>query len=83
MKITNVFEATFISVKQTTYMDRDNRPVISNYVALESNNDVGNILCTEDVKNELLKEKKYTEMKFQSVYDSYQKSLIIVGFCHK
>lgn len=83
MKITTVFDATFISVKKTSYVDKDNRPVYANYIAMECSDDVGNVQCTDVVKEELEKEKKYTAMKFQGVYDSYQRTLLVVGYCHK
>lgn len=83
MKITTVFEGTFISVKKTSYVDKDNRPVYANYIAMECSNDVGNVQCTDVVKEELEKENKYTSMKFQGVYDSYQRTLLVVGYCQK
>lgn len=83
MKITNVFDATFISVKKTSYLDKDGRQVYANYIAMECNGDVGNVQCTDVVMQELEKEVKYSEMKFQAVYDSYQKSLVVIGYCLK
>lgn len=81
MKITNVFDGVFISVKKTSYNDKDGRVVYVNYVAMEINGDVGNVQCTDTVKDALEKESKFTAMKFQSVYDTFQKALIITGYC--
>lgn len=81
MKITTVFKGTFVSVKKLSYTDKDGRPVYANYIAMEVNGDVGNIQCSDVVMEELQKEQKFSEMKFQGVYDSYQKTLNVVGYC--
>lgn len=80
MKITTVFDATFISVSRLDYKDKEGRPLYANYIALEAQDDVGKIRCTDAVKTDLEKEKKYTGLTFQGVYDSFNKDLVITGF---
>lgn len=80
MKITTNFDATFISVSRLDYKDKEGRPSYANYIALEAQDDVGKIRCTDAVKENLEKEKKYTSITFQGVYDSFNKDLVITGF---
>ena len=83
MKITTVFEGTYISVKKTSYVDKDNKPVYANYIAMECSDDVGNVQCTDVVRDELQTEQKYSCMKFQGVFDTYQRVLVVTGYCLK
>lgn len=80
MKITTLFDATFISVSRLDYKDKEGRPLYANYIALEAQDDVGKIRCIDAVKTDLEKEKKYTRLIFQGVYDSFNKDLVITGF---
>lgn len=83
MKINNVFEGTYIGVKKTSYVDKDNRQNFANYIAMECNGDVGNVQCTDVVMQELEKESKYSEMKFHATFDSYQKTFVVIGYVLK
>lgn len=80
MKVTVYLNGVYISVKKTQGFDKDNRPVESNYIALESNEEVGNIKCNQGVFEEIQKEKKYTELMFQGVIDTWNKELVICGY---
>lgn len=54
--------------------------MISDYVALAVNDDVGNILCTSQVYRELASVPKFEEVKLRGVFDTFKKELVINNF---
>lgn len=80
MKVTVFLNGVYISVKRTNGVDKDGRPVINDYIAMESNEEVGNLKCIAGVFDEIQKEKKYSEMTFQGVVDTWNKDILIVGY---
>ena len=80
MKLTVYSEGVFISVKITNGVDKDGRPTVNKYIALENNGEVGNLRCTSGVFSEIQNAKKYSEMTFQGVIDTWNKDVVITGY---
>lgn len=80
MKVTVYLNGVYISTKRTNGFDKDNRPVINEYVAMECNEEVGNIKCSTGVFNAIKDEPKYSEMTFQGVLDTWNKDIVISGY---
>lgn len=80
MKVTVYLSGVYISTKKTSGFDKDNRPVTNEYIAMESNDEVGNLKCVTGVFDAIQNEKKYTEMTFQGVVDTWNKDIVITGY---
>lgn len=80
MIITTSFNGVFISTKTTTSTDKDGRPIYNDYIAIESNNEVGNVLCTTQVKKDLQEIPKYTKLEFEARLDTWNKTIIVGAF---
>lgn len=80
MKVVMYINGVYISAKKIESTNRDGQKVVSDYVAVESNEEVGNLKCTSDVANTIKSEKKYAEMLFQGVFDTWNKDLVITGY---
>lgn len=74
------FNAVFISTKSTSSIDKDGRQVFNDYIAIESNDEVGNVLCTAQVKKELSDLPKYSEVEFECRFDTWKKELVVRSF---
>lgn len=77
MKLPVYFDGVFISTKSSSSVDGNGRQVFKDYIALECNGEVGNILCTAQVKNSLAEIPKFSEIKFTATIDTWQKELVV------
>ena len=80
MKLNLYCNGVFISVNKVNGFDKDNRPLTTNYICLESNDDVGKIKCTDAVFDLIKNEKKYTELVLTGFFDTWSKEFVVCGY---